>query len=107
MRRNIALLMLLCGALSGAVVVDRMAVVVGRRVVKTSDIQRDLRLTEFINRQTLNLSAAEMRKSADRLIDQAIIRDEIAKGGYRRPTDADAANFLKRLTQDRFAGSDS
>jgi hypothetical protein len=100
------LLLLLTGALPGAVVIDRVAAIVGKHVVKSSDIQRDLRLTEFLNRDPADVTTGATRKAAERLIDQTIIRDEIARGGYRRPTDGDAGNLLKALVQDRFGGSD-
>jgi len=88
------------------VVIDRLAVIVGKHAIKLSDIQRDLRLTEFMNREPADLSAVHMRKAAERLIDQTLIRDEIARGGYRRPGDSDADNLLKHLIHDRFGGSE-
>lgn len=107
MARLPALLLCLTAALPAAVVIDRIAVIAGSHAIKLSDIQRDLRLTEFMNRQPLNLSPAEMRESAGRLIDQTIIRDEIARGGYRRPGDADADHLVRQLVKDRFNGSDA
>jgi hypothetical protein len=91
----------------GFVVIDRIAVVVGKHAIKTSDIDRDLRVTEFLNRMPLDLSGAAKRKSADRLVDQAVIRDAIAAGGYNRATDADAEKMLDEIRRDRYAGSDA
>ena len=93
-------------AAKAAVVIDRIAVIAGKHVIKVSDIDRDLRLTEFLNRQVLDLSAPAKKKATDRLIDQAIIRDEIATGGYDRATDADAEKMLADLRHDRYAGSE-
>jgi hypothetical protein len=90
----------------GAVIVDRMAVIVGNQVIKASDIDRDIRLTAFLNREKLNFSPDAKRKAAERLIDQAIIRQQIATGGYRRPSDSEAEALLKQLRQDRFGGSE-
>ena len=92
-------------AVQAAKVIDRMAVIVGNHVIKASDIDRDLRLTEFMNREPLNLNAEAKRKSADRLIDQEVIRREIETGGYRRPSEAEADAFEKQLQKDRFGGS--
>jgi len=99
--------LILAYALSGAVVLDRIAVIVGRHVVKQSDIDRDLRITEFLNRQPLNLSPGAKKQAAERLIDQEIIRQEIAMGDYQRPPNSDASALLDRLRKDRFGGSDS
>ncbi len=101
------LVLFVSAVLPGAVIIDRIAVIAGSHAIKLSDIQRDLRLTEFMNREPQNLSPAEMRKSAGRLVDQTIIRDEIARGGYRRPGDADASHLVGQLVKDRFAGSDN
>ena len=105
MRRLVLLLML--GSVSSAVVVlDRMAVIVGKHVIKTSDIDWDLRVTEFLNREPLNFTPKAKRQSAERLIDQEVIRQEIVTGNYRRPADSDAAALLNNLRRDRFGGSD-
>lgn len=104
MLRRATLLFIFVGALTGAVVIDRVAVIVAKHVIKTSDIQRDLRLTQFLNREPLDLSAEAMRQSAERLIDQTIIRDEIARGGYRRPSESDADNLVTQFRRDRFGG---
>ena len=42
--------------LSGAVILDRIAVIAGTHVIKASDIDRDIRLTDFLNRTPLNFS---------------------------------------------------
>jgi hypothetical protein len=107
MLQRVTLPLALAGILSGATVIDRIAVVVSKHAIKLTDLQRDIRLTEFMNHEPPNLSSDAMRKSADRLIDQMIIRDEIDRGGYRRPSDSDADHLLNQLRQGRFGGSDS
>lgn len=107
MPRRLLLILLLAGALPASVVIDRVAVVVGKRVIKASDIYRDLRVTQFLNRQPPDFAADARRKAADRLIDQMIIRDEIQKGAYA-PAGADQVEaMLKQIRQERFGGSDA
>ena len=89
----------------GAAILDRIAVVVGRHAIKTSDIQRDLRLTAFLNRERLDLTPQAKRKAAERLIDQEIIRQEIVTGEYRRPAESEAGGVEKQLIDDRYGGS--
>src|SRR5581483_7236858 len=101
MLRRTALIALLSAAVACAVIIDRIAVTVGKHAVKLSDINRDLRVTEFLNREPLNVSADAKRKSAQRLVDQTIIGTEIANGGYTRPTNADVDAFLNQLRHDR------
>lgn len=88
-----------------AVMLDRIAVIVGRHVIKTSDIQRDLRATAFLNRQSLALTPQAKRQAAERLIDQELIRQEIATGGYGRPPESEAGAIEKQLINDRYGGS--
>lgn len=92
--------------LSPAVILDRIAVIAGTHVIKLSDIDRDIRLTDFLNRVPLNFSATAKRESAERLITQDIIRDEIVNGGYRRPAEAEAAQLEADLRRDRFGASE-
>ena len=102
---------LICSSLAHAagtgVVLDRIAVIVGKRVIKTSDIDVDLRLTAFLNREPLATESDNKRRSAERLIDQEIIRQEIIRGGFRRPPEDQAAGVQGQLTRDRFSGSET
>jgi parvulin-like peptidyl-prolyl isomerase len=102
----IAVLTLLAFETPPVVVLDRIAVVVGKRPIKTSDIDRDLRITAFLNKEPLILNTDTWKKAADRLIDQLVIRQVIAGGEYPRATDAEAADLLNQIRSSRFAGSD-
>ena len=104
MYRTISLLLLVSAATAG-IIVDRMVVIVGKHVIKTSDIERDLRLTEFLNREPLKVNSDEKRRSAERLIDQEIIRQELLAAGFRRPDDTSASDLDVQLRQERFQGS--
>ncbi|HEY4089184.1 MAG TPA: hypothetical protein VGM43_24815 [Bryobacteraceae bacterium] len=106
MRRAILISMLLASLLPGAVVLDRVAVVVGKRAIKLSDIERDIRVTAFLNRAAVDTSPAARCKSAERLVDQSVIRDEIATGDYERASDEEAAGLLNNFRRDRFGGSE-
>ena len=107
MVRRLTMLLLLGCEAHGAIVIDRIAVIVGKHAVKLSDIGRDLRVTAFLNRQALAENADARRKAAERLIDQQIIRDELATGGYARPTDADAEAMLRQIRQSRYGGAEA
>src|SRR5262245_18020737 len=54
--RHSACLLAFTTLLTAATVVDRIAVIVGRHAIKTSDIDRELRVSSFINRQPLDQS---------------------------------------------------
>ena len=101
------LLACFAGAAAEFVTLDRIAVVVGGHAIKTSDIDRDVRCTDFLNGQPLNTDMEARRQSAQRLIDQQIIRDELRTGGYERPSESDAVALLNQIRHDRFGGSDA
>jgi hypothetical protein len=103
--RDLILTLGFTAMVSGAVILDRIAVIAGAHIIKASDIDRDIRLTDFLNRVPLNFSAAVKREAAERLIEQQIIRDEIVSGGYRRPPESEATTLEAELLRDRFAGS--
>jgi hypothetical protein len=101
MRRLLALLLLTqCAA--WAVIIDRIAIIVGNSIVKDSDIDRDLRVTAFLNGQPLDLGDAARKKAAGRLIDQVFIRREIRIGDYATATLQEADQQLGDLKKQRF-----
>ena len=97
----------LTALLGQSVVVDRVAVIVGNHAVKSSDIDRDLRVSSFLNRQPLDETPASRRKAAERLIDQELVRQDILNGQYAVPADQDVDSFLQQLKRERFNGSDT
>jgi hypothetical protein len=104
--RGMAFMVLLPLIACGAVVLDRIAVVAGNHPIKLSDIERDVRLTEFINREPISFTTDAKRASAERLITQEIIRQEILAGGYRRPAENEADALKAQILRDRFGGSE-
>ncbi|HEX4773221.1 MAG TPA: hypothetical protein VH351_20475 [Bryobacteraceae bacterium] len=89
-------------SLLNAVIIDRIAIVTGNSIIKDSDIDRDVRVTEFLNAQPLSFSEAARRAAANRLIDQYFIKTEIRAGGYPTAPAADADRQLTELERRRF-----
>lgn len=102
MRRSLAITCVLLVSALGAELVDRIAVAVGNRAIKESQINRGLRLTAFLNGTPLDTSAAAKKKAADHLIDQTIIRGEMAKGSYPAPSETEIAQTLAAIKKARF-----
>jgi peptidyl-prolyl cis-trans isomerase SurA len=88
------------------VIIDRIAVVVNRHPIKLSDIERDVRLTHFLNETSLNLSAVEEQASEERLIDQQLIRADLSAAGFHRATDGDTDALLQQIRHERYGDSD-
>jgi hypothetical protein len=88
------------------VVMDQIAVVVGKHPIKTSDIMRDLRVTQFLNNEPLKASDAVRKASAQRLIDQELIRKDIEGVGNTSSMAAEASALYNQLVHQRFNGSE-
>jgi len=95
------LLLLLLPLACRAEIIDRIAVTVGNGVITESEILREIRLTAFLNREPLDFSPAAKRKTAERLVEQRLIGNEISASLYGLPSDAAAQEMLKQI-KDRF-----
>ncbi len=93
--------LLLCAS-AGAAIVDRIAVVAGTRVIKDSDIEREIRVIDFINGESLDFSPAARKKAAGRLIDQSLLRREIEAGRYPAAAAEEVDKFLAQVRRQRF-----
>jgi hypothetical protein len=95
-------LFLLVGSLALAVIIDRISIVIENRIVKESDIKREIRVTSFLNNELPDLSLPSEKKAANRLIDQLFIRREIEAGDYPTATLQQADQQLEKLKKERF-----
>jgi peptidyl-prolyl cis-trans isomerase SurA len=91
----------------GGAVIDRIAVVVGKHAIKTSDIERDLRVTQFLNNQPADASLAQQRLAVQRLIDQELIRRDLEQAGNTDSLASEAQRLLDQLRADRFRNSEA
>jgi hypothetical protein len=107
MLRRSLISLLLCCLPAASVVIDRIVVIVDRYAIKTSDIDRDVRVTDFLNREPLATNRHVKHKAAERLIDQTVIREETEKGGYTQASDTEVDAMIKRIVTDRFGGSET
>src|SRR5450631_1980241 len=82
---NAWVFLLIVAAVGRAEIIDRIAVVVGSRVITESEIVREIRLTAFLNQEPLDFSAASKRKVADRLVEQRLIQIENDASLYPPP----------------------
>jgi hypothetical protein len=78
-----------CG-LFGADVIDRIAIAVANQVITESQVDEEVRVTAFLNREKPDLSPAGKKTAAGRLIDQALIKREMELSRYPLPALNDA-----------------
>lgn len=62
---------------TGADIIDRVAVTIELQVITESEIMRQIRVTAFLNGEKPDYSAENKRRTADRLVEQSLIRREI------------------------------
>lgn len=77
-----------------AVIVDRVAITVGNKVITESEIDQRIRLTAFQNDEKPDFSLAARRLAAGKLIDQKLIEREMEVGRYPRATPEVGKNLL-------------
>ncbi len=98
MRRRIFMTMGVLGWLAAAgrgEILDRIAVSVGNRVITESDLDREIRITALLNGAPPDFSAANKRQTADRLVDQMLVRGELEASRYPLPAPAEADPALQ------------
>jgi hypothetical protein len=100
--RAIFSLILLAPFLAQTELLDQIAVVVDKSIIKDSDIERDIRLMQFLNSEPLHIEQEERRKAAGKLIDQILLREEIQTAGYSEATGQDVSSQIATLENTRF-----
>lgn len=91
---------------SVAEVIDRVAVSVGKQIITAGQIDEEIRVTAFLNHEEPKFTVEEKKKAAERLIEQALIKDGMEKSHYPLPTLADAEPMVK-LREDEYPGHEA
>ena len=101
---RIVAIWLVCATASRAgEVIDCIAVTVARGIITRSAIHEQARITAFLNREPVDLSAANLRRTTERLIDVTLIRREMEIARYAAVDEAEVEKMLARLRAGRAA----
>jgi len=105
--RNAAPIPVFCALLAAAGVaraeiIERIAVSVGNSVITASDLEREIRVTSFLNRITPDFSPANKRATAERMIEQALVRHELQVSRYPGPEPSEADEELNEFRKEHF-----
>ena len=82
---------------AAAGIIDRIAVTVDNQAITLSQVLEEIRVTAFLNGEQPDFSAASKRKTAERMVEQALIRHEMEFNRYQMPTLADTDSMLKQV----------
>lgn len=74
--------LLLAAFVLKAEIIDRIAITVDRLVITESDLRRQISLAAFMNGEVADFSPKSRRAMAERLIEQALIRNEMKLTRY-------------------------
>jgi len=102
MRRQLELSVCFFLAVGQAAVVDRIAVTVAQDAITQSEVLEEIRITSFLNQEPPDFSAPARRASAERLVDQYLIRHELATGNYPQLDAARADQLLRDFEKQHF-----
>ncbi|MGA2725563.1 MAG: hypothetical protein ABSG79_24525 [Bryobacteraceae bacterium] len=83
-------------------IIDRIAVSVGNRVIAESDLDREIRVAAFLNGVKPDFSPAGKRATAERMVEQVLIRRELETSRYPVPSAAEVAPVLAAFQKERF-----
>jgi hypothetical protein len=107
MLKRICLLAVPAVLLCSGETIDRIAVTVGRRAITESALLLEIRLTAFLNREQPDLSVANKRRAAERMVEQMLIRNEMELSQYPMPDPSDADPLLEQVKKEAFSGDSS
>jgi hypothetical protein len=86
-------------------VVDRVAVVVGTHVITQTQVEEEVRVTQFENQQPLNLGPEQRRAAAERLVDQQLLRNEMELEHHSPPAANQGAKLLAEYRRENYPNS--
>ncbi len=75
-------------------IIDRIAITVGNQVITESQIDEEISITAFLNRDKLDVSADARKQAASRLIEQALVKREMDLSHYPLPQPDEASAAL-------------
>jgi len=97
LKKEFWILICLFPALLSAEIIDRIVITVANRVITQSQIDDEIRVTAFLNRDQVDLSPAARKQAAARLVEQALIKREMDLSHYPLPGLGDAGESLQTL----------
>lgn len=87
---------------SRAEIIDRVAVSVATSVITASEVDRAIRVIAFQNGVNPDFRPANRRETAQRLVDQKLVRREMELSRYPQPDPSEAGPLLAQLRAKRY-----
>lgn len=87
-------------------IIDRIAVSVATRVITTSDLDREIRVTSFLNGVKPDFSSAAKRAVAEKMVEQKLIQRELETSRYPTPSASEVQPILDDFRKKQFPTDD-
>ena len=84
-------------AVASAEIVDRLAITVGREAVTELQLDEELRVTAFLNRQPIVRDLNARHAAVDRLVQQLLVRHEMEVSRYPLPDEEDVNKYFGQI----------
>jgi hypothetical protein len=84
-----------------AEIIDRLAITVGHEVITQLQLDEELRVTAFLNHRPITRDLQSRRDAADRLVEQFLIRHEIALSRYPLPSEEEVTVYLDSVRKEQ------
>ncbi len=94
---NSVFCILISAEIISAEIIDRIVITAGNQVITQSQIDDEIRVTAFLNRDQVDLSPAARKQAAARLVEQALVKREMDLSHYPLPEPGDAGESLQSL----------
>ena len=85
-------------------VIDRVAAVVGNRVVTSSEVELQLRLEAFLNRRPIDVSDSARKQAVERLVEVNFIVEEMRLTNFPPTTEEEVARELQAVREQDHSG---
>ncbi|HEX4229237.1 MAG TPA: hypothetical protein VHZ07_11245 [Bryobacteraceae bacterium] len=85
---------------------DKLAITVGRQVITDLQLDEEIRVTDFLNKQPVVRDIGARRAAADRLVQQLLIKREMDMSRYPSPTNEDVDKYLAGVIS-QFGGEEA
>ncbi len=80
-----------------AEIIDRVAITAGQQVITELQIDEEMRVTAFLNREPVTRSPEARRAAADRLVEQLLVKREMELSHYPLPDAEDVNKYLEQI----------
>jgi hypothetical protein len=90
----------LAASCAGLDVIDRIVATVGSQIITESEVRAATRIAALLNEQPLDLGAEARRQTTGRLIEQALLRQEMTASRFTMPGPVEAEQALGKLKQE-------